>query len=184
MRYENLDILYVPVYLYAHFLFKAIFCGVYVFYYTDNLTRVIVLTIINLILLYLNNSMKPCSVEWINLLRDLFFIHASISGLQGLNYLAWPTNYSTKGMLISTLSSNIIFTSIAMVIYLKYTQRTTEYMIAKAFLDLEWQVAKRGAVHPRVLEPLISLTLSRDEKDKEVVKKHIGNTLSMPCDIS
>jgi hypothetical protein len=174
MRDPYLDIMFVPVYLQAHFLFKAIFCGVYVFFYTDNLTRVIVLTIINLILLYLNNSMKPCSVEWINLSRDLFFIHASISGLQGLNYLAWASNDSTKGMLISTLASNIAFTSIAMIIYLRYTSRSVAYMIAKAFLDLEWQVARRGAVHPRVLEPLISLTLSSNQTDKDVVKNHIG----------
>lgn len=35
------------------------------------------------------------------------------------------------------------------------------------------QVAKGGSVHPRVLEPLISLTLSNDPADLEIAKSYI-----------
>lgn len=174
MRDDELDIMFVPVYLQVHFLFKAIFCGIYVFFYTDNVVRVIILTFINLVLLGLNNFMKPCSVEWVNVLRDTFFIHACISGIQSLNYLAWPANNSTSGMVVSTLASNIFFASITMYIYFKYTTRSTEYTIAKSFLDLEWQVSRGGSVHPRVLEPLISLTLSKAKEDYEIAQKYIG----------
>ena len=45
--------------------------------------------------------------------------------------------------------------------YIQYHSsfRTTEFAIAAAFLDLEWQVSRGGSVHPRVLESLIALTL-------------------------
>jgi hypothetical protein len=174
MRDNDLEIMFVPVYLQAHYLLKAIFCGVYVYFYNDNLPRVIVLTIINMMLLILNNFMKPCSVAWVNLLRDGFFVHATLSGIISINYLAWPINDSTKGMVISTLGSTVLFSSIAMYMYYLYTKRSTEYSIASAFLDLEWQVSRGGLVQPRVLEPLISLTLSTEKEDWEIAKKYIG----------
>jgi hypothetical protein len=174
MRDNDLDILFVPVYLQAHFLLKALFCAVYVYFYTDNITRVIVLTIVNTLLLGLNNFMKPCSVGWVNVLRDCFFIHAVLAGIQSLNYLAWPINSSTKNMVISTLASNMLFSSIGMYAYFRYFVKSTEYTIANAFLDLEWQVSRGGSVHPRVLEPLISLTLSPDSNDWEIAKNYIG----------
>jgi len=120
MRGNDLDIMFVPVYLQAFFFLKTIFCGIYVYFYTDNMTRCIVLTIINMLLLLMNAYMKPCSVEWINILRDTIFMHATVSGIQSLNYLAWDNDYSTKGLLLSTLSSNIVFTTIAIFIYQKH----------------------------------------------------------------
>lgn len=36
------------------------------------------------------------------------------------------------------------------------------------------QVSRGGSVHPRVLEPLIALTLSTDPADWEIAKKYIG----------
>jgi hypothetical protein len=174
MRDEQLEIMFVPVYLQGHYLLKAVFCGVYVLFYDDNYTRVITLTIINMIILTLNNYMKPCSVSWVNLLRDGFFVHATLSGIISLNYLGWPENSSTKGMVISTLASTVLFSSIGLSVYYFYTIKSTEYAIASAFLDLEWQVSRGGAVHPRVLEPLISLTLSSNKDDWEIAKKYIG----------
>jgi hypothetical protein len=174
MRDNDLEIMFVPVYLQAHYLLKTVFCGVYVYFYEDNLVRVVILTLINVLLLTLNNFMKPCSVTWVNLLRDTFFIHATLSGIQSLNYLAWPINISTKDMVISTLTSNILFSAIGMYVYYLYTTKSTEYTIATAFLDLEWQVSRGGSVHPRVLEPLISLTLSTEKDDWEIAKKYIG----------
>jgi hypothetical protein len=174
MRDNDLEILFVPVYLQAHYLLKAIFCAIYVYFYYDNFIRVILLTIINMLLLALNNFMKPCSVTWVNLLRDCFFVHATLSGIISLNYLGWPEDGSTKGMVISTLGSTVLFSTIGMYVYYNYTTRSTEYTIASAFLDLEWQVSRGGSVHPRVLEPLISLTLSSEKDDSDIAKKYIG----------
>jgi hypothetical protein len=174
MRDEQLEIMFVPVYLQAHYLLKAAFCGVYVLFYQDNFTRVITLTLINMIILTLNNYMKPCSVSWVNLLRDGFFIHATLSGIISLNYLGWPSNSSTKGMVISTLASTVLFSTIGLCTYFIYTKKSVEYSIATAFLDLEWQVSRGGSVHPRVLEPLISLTLSSQKEDWEIAKKYIS----------
>jgi hypothetical protein len=174
MRDNDLEIMFVPVYLQAHYLLKAIFCGVYVYFYEDNFTRVITLTVINMMLLALNNFMKPCSVDWVNLLRDGFFVHATLSGIISVNYLAWPNDRNTKGMVITTLASTVLFSTVGLLVYYRYTVRSTEYTIASAFLDLEWQVSRGGSVHPRVLEPLISLTLSSKDDDKEIAKKYIG----------
>eukprot|EP01039_Chlorochromonas_danica_P007318 gene7318-8097_t len=174
MRNNDLEIMFVPVYLQAHYLLKAIFSGVYVYFYTANMTRVIVLTFINVALLALNNFMKPCSVSWVNLLRDCFFIHATLSGIISLNYLGWDESSSLKGMVISTLASTVAFSAVGMYVYHRYTTRSTEYSIASAFLDLEWQVSRGGSVHPRVLEPLISLTLSLEKEDWEIAKKYIS----------
>ncbi len=174
MRDNDLEIMFVPVYLQAHYLLKAIFCGAYVYFYEDNYTRVITLTVINMMLLALNNFMKPCSVDWVNLLRDGFFVHATLSGIISVNYLAWPNDRNTKGMVITTLASTVLFSTVGLLVYYRYTVRSTEYTIASAFLDLEWQVSRGGSVHPRVLEPLISLTLSSKDEDKEIAKKYIG----------
>lgn len=77
---ETLEIMFVPIYLQAHLLLKALFCGVYVFFYNQEWVRVCVCTCINVMLLCLNHFMKPCSVGWINVLREMFFVHATLSG--------------------------------------------------------------------------------------------------------
>jgi len=52
------DIMFVPVYLQAHFLLKTIFCGIYVIFYRYNIVRAVILTAINISLLALNTFMK------------------------------------------------------------------------------------------------------------------------------
>ena len=173
---DGLEIMFVPVYLSAHFLLKAVFCGVYVFFYEQNLGRIFTLTVINFLLLWINNFMKPCSIGWVNLMRNTIFLHASLSGIQSINFVFWEdTNVdpSLNGMLLTTLISNVVFTSIGMIVMHVYSVRSTEHSIAIAFLDLEWQVSHGGTVHPRVLEPLISLTLSTKSSDWDIVKKYI-----------
>lgn len=85
MRDNELEIMFVPVYLQAHFLMKSVFSGIYVFFYSDNVVRVICLTVINIGILSMSNFMKPCSVEWVNVLRDTFFTHATLAGQTVLN---------------------------------------------------------------------------------------------------
>ena len=170
---DTLEIMFVPVYMSANLLLKAVFCGIYVFYYQNNVFRIWSLTIINLISLWVNNSMNPCSIAWVNLARNTIFLHAALSGIQSVNYVLWPITDTTGNVLVSTLASNIVFTSVAMWGLHYANARGTEHAIATAFLDLEWQVAHGGNVNPRVLEPLISLTLSDKKEDWEIVKIYI-----------
>jgi hypothetical protein len=174
---DTLHIMFVPVYLSAHYFLKAIFCAICVFFYEGDILRIFVLTFINFLLLWMNNYMKPCSIVWVNVMRNAMFLHASFSGLLSLNYLFWPISDATKSLLISTLICTIVFTSIGVFAMYWYSNRTTDYLIATAFLDLDWQVSHGGVVHPRVLEPLISLTLSRSRKDLELVKRYIGQLI-------
>ena len=174
---DTLDIMFVPMYLSAHYLLKAIFCGVYVFFYEWDKLRIFILAIINFMLLWMNNYMKPCSISWVNTLRNVIFLHASFSGIMSVNYLYWTYSDDLKWMLISTLLCTIVFTSLGVILIYHYDSRSTEYSIATAFLDLEWQVSHGGTVHPRVLEPLISLTLSNTRADREIVKKYISQLI-------
>lgn len=180
MRNDQLDIMFVPVYLQAHFLLKAIFCGIYVTFYNDDWARVVLLTFINVLLLCLMCWMQPCSVQFINVARQTFFICAVVAGCQSLNYVAnmkiseAEETATIKALFISTLATNCFFIFISMSLYYFYTTRSTKFVIARTFLDLEWQVSKGGSVHPRVLEPLISLTLSTDRDDEAIAKNYIG----------
>lgn len=176
MTDNDLDLMFVPVYLQAHFLLKAIFCGVYVSFYTENIIRCVVLTAINFLLLFLNNLMKPCSVEFVNIMRDGFFICAVLSGAQSLCYIGWrKTYYDSTGVYISTWLVNLVLVMCGMFLYYRINRRSTEYIIARSFLDLEWQVSRGAAVvNPRVLEPIISLTLSEKSEDAEVAAKSIA----------
>jgi len=170
-----LDIVFVPVYLQMHMLLKAVFSGIYVMFYKENYERVITLTIINVAQLILGHSMQPCSIPLVNVCRDITFLTSVFAGLQSLNYIAFDyTNNEVKKLYMSSLFTNILVCSIAVLSYHYNTSRSQEYIIARAFLDLEWQVTRGTAVvNPRVLEPLIALTLSDDPDDQQVAKDHI-----------
>jgi hypothetical protein len=172
---NDLDLMFVPVYLQAHFLLKAIFCGIYVSFYTENIVRCVSLTVINFALLFLNHLMHPCSIDSVNIMRDAFFICAVLSGSQSLSYVAWrKTQFDSQGVYVSTWIVNLLLVCFGMYLFYRTTRRTTEYNIARAFLDLEWQVARGASVNPRVLEPLISLTLSPEKDDMKVAAKNIA----------
>lgn len=188
MQQDELDIMFVPVYLQAHFLLKAIFCGVYVSFYQDDWTRVVILTTINLALMVLNAQMKPCSVQSVNVARDTFFLSAALSGLQSLNYIANSSlsgdsnsadSVNTKALFLSTIITNVIFVHLGMFVYYRYSARSTKYQIARTLLDLDWQLSQGGSVHPRVLEPLISLTLSAEQIDLEIAKNYIKELVNL-----
>ena len=181
MTDNSLDIMFVPVYLQAHCILKAIFCGVYVSFYTENVARCVTLTIINVGCLLLNNAMQPCSIPSMNALRDSFFICAVISGFQSLCYVAWEkTDGSNTNLYLTLMVVNQILVLIGSYLYQRTNSRSTEFEIAQSFLNLEWQVSRGGSVEPRVLEPLISLTLSDEssksfKSDIEVAKRKISS---------
>jgi hypothetical protein len=173
---DKLDIIFVPVYLQAHYLLKAMFAGVYVNFYNDDWTRITTLTIINILIFVLNTHMKPCSVQTVNIFRDAYFMGAVLSGLQSLNYVANSHILNTppdelgqqKSLFLSTLFTNIAFVLLGMYAYYSYTHRSTSYRIELTFLELEWQVKKHGLVDPRILEPLISLSLSEKKEERDI----------------
>jgi hypothetical protein len=59
MQDSTLDVFFTPAFLQLQNVIKATFCGFYVFFYDDNLTRLILLTILNLLLLLLCYLMHP-----------------------------------------------------------------------------------------------------------------------------
>ena len=170
-----LDIVFVPVYLQMHMLLKAIFSGIYVLFYTAQYSRVISLTFINLLQLVLNQSMAPCSIPLVNVWRDITYLTSLLSGVQSLNYIIFDhTNSEVKELYLSSFMTNMFICTIGVLVYHYNTRRSQEYIIARAFLDLEWQVTRGyNVVNPRVLEPLIALTLSDEESDRKVAVDHV-----------
>lgn len=101
-------------------------------FYTDDWLRIVILTVINIILLFLNryalvflcllmccSYMKPCSVSIINVLRDTVFICASLAGVQSLNYIGNREYYgeeientSTKTLFLTMFATNVTFVCI------------------------------------------------------------------------
>jgi hypothetical protein len=170
-----LDVVFVPVYLQMHMFLKAVFSGIYVLFYTTQYSRVVSLTLVNLLQLVLNHAMKPCSIPLINVWRDITYLTSLLSGVQSLNYVIFNhTNSEVKALYVSTLLTNIFICTVGVLVYHYNTARSADYIIARAFLDLEWQVTRGyNVVNPRVLEPLIALTLSDLDKDRKVASDHI-----------
>ena len=101
-------------------------------FYTDDWLRIVILTVINIILLFLNRCvfvlyscvmcfsyMKPCSVSIVNVLRDTVFICASLAGVQSLNYIGNREYYgeeventSTKTLFLTMFATNVTFVCI------------------------------------------------------------------------
>ena len=170
-----LDIVFVPVYLQAHMILKAVFSGFYVMFYNSNFTRVFVLTAINLFQFVLNQVMAPCSIHFINRFRSMTFVTGMFAGVQSLNFIGnGYVDYSDKNIFISSLVSMIVLFSVGTLIYHFQISTSSELVIARAFLDLEWQLSRQhGSVNPRVLEPLIALSLSENLKELQVVARNI-----------
>lgn len=156
------DINFLPIYTQFSNILKFTFCYVYVFYYYNEFVRILVLTIINAALVYINVYMKPCSIKWVNVLRSHIYIHGIIAGIVNMNYILWynvfndrynsiyihiyldpyiNSNLSVKQMVLSIIISFMVFVSLSMCFYyitsMRYLNR--EYIIAKSFLRLEWQ---------------------------------------------
>jgi len=66
MRNKKIDVLYVPLYLQAHFLLKGVFCVVYATMTEMETERTCLLTGISVMLLVLHEFVDPCSVRAIN----------------------------------------------------------------------------------------------------------------------
>ena len=56
---------------------------------------------------------------------------------------------------------------------------SSEFAIARALLDLEWQVTRGGSVNPRVLEPLIAMTLSDNSQDHSIAASNVKQMVSL-----
>jgi hypothetical protein len=207
MRNPDLDILFTPVYLQAHFLLKALFAIVYVWSGAaaeGDWFKLPTLTLINLICLLLNYSVEPCPVRVINAMRTASLAGATWAGVSACGFLAsdWleqddvatgEEDTARDTLLLLWLFYGWITVGLGSLLYHWKLARhqTTEYELARAFLELEFQMkhtnerksiesgsntrkpskgkGKRkakgrsgsGGVHPRVLEPLVSLTLLR-----------------------
>lgn len=114
--------------------------------------------------------------QLVNILRDTGFLCAVITGIQALHYVVRtdePQNRRDITLFYTNVASIwvLVFTAAAVVHH--STKKHTNFVISLAFLELEFQLSqKNGSVHPRVLEPLISLTFSANDDERQVVAKY------------
>jgi len=172
---EALDIVFVPVYHSLHRATNLAFCFFFVFLYQDETPRIVALSLVNLAALCTNLVMQPCSVAWVNTLRDCMLLHACLSSVHSLNLVAWYNTHAANVLMLSTLVSTAIFSAVLVGAHLLY-HRNTEFVIAKSFLEIEYAVST-GVVSPRALEQLIALTASPDKADWSVAKKYAGQVV-------
>ena len=184
---DNLDIIFVPLYLTAHTLFKFLFAGIYVFTYNNNLIRVPILTCIVIIMLIFSNRMGPCSVPSINLLREACFLHASMAGAMSTAYLIYTNEYplnsnsnegDRKWLYLYILGGSISFSFILSFIAYCSNKVQIENIVASNMVEIENNITGIG-LSSRAMEPLISLSLSMTEDDSYAGRKYINKLIIM-----
>jgi len=175
---EDQDITYPLVYLSLQTSLQLAAAYFFVFFYQEESARIVSISLLNAAQLAANHILRPCSVSWVNTLRDVLFLHACLSSVFSLNLLSWGPGpvqqHATAALSLSTLVSTALFTVLggAMMQFLQW--RSAEHAVASAFLEVEYQVAHASGVSPRALEQLIGLTQSTDKNDWAVCKKYIA----------
>lgn len=189
---EEQDISYLPVFLSLQCSLQLAAAYFFVFFYQEESARVVALSLLNCAQLVANHVLKPCTVRWVNNVRDVLLLHACLVSIHSLNLLGWgfgrTQQHSTAAYALSTLVTTALFVVLGGVASHLFRVRNAEYNVATAFLDIEYQVAHSssssaahfgkgeaasGTVSPRALEPLIALTLSNNKDDWAVCKKYI-----------
>ena len=170
MRNTNIDVLFVPIYLQAHFLLKALFSVVYATFIEYEFVRVSFLLLVNIFLLLLNIYMKPCSLNSINAVRTASFCGSVWAGICGLISLTVTSSESTSDGTLNLghkLFAPLLIIGWVCLALLNFAAwassslKSTAHAISIAFVELEVQQREhKPRFHPRLLEPLISLALS------------------------
>jgi hypothetical protein len=172
MRSEDLDILYVPVYLQGHFLLKAVFSGVYAAttLYDENV-RISMLTSINILILILNVYVQPCSLQSVNRLRTTCF---SAAVWVGVSSLVWLQYYDENAAADCTVDGRLLLTFCSCGCALIFADNfrdildhsSARYNAEKVFFEMEQQQKENITIDSRCFESLIALTLSTKETHK------------------
>jgi hypothetical protein len=175
---ESLDIIFVPNYLSVHAYLKTVFGCVYVLFYTWDVVRIPLLTFCAFVMLLMNMSMKPCSVKYINVLKDTILVHVCLTGISSLNYITFDELFdvsessSTRQLVVSILGSNVFFSSVGMAAFYYFSWRHTETAAAANLVELD--NSEQSVGHgSRILEPLISITIDNNKEDIAVARKYI-----------
>jgi len=181
---ELQDISYLPIYLSLQCVLQLSCAYFFVFFYQEEAARVIALSVLNCAQLAANHFLRPCSVGWVNTVRDVLMLSACLISVHSLNLLGWgfgsfsPQYHATAAFSLSTVISTAVFAALAAAVSHVLRQRNAEHGVALAFLEIEYEVSQgedgKGEVSPRALEPLIALSQSTDPDDWAVCKKYIG----------
>lgn len=178
IRNESFDVLFVPIYLQMHFIVKGLYCFIYVSLYQFDWIRVPVLTGLTLFILLLHTNVTPSPLPAINMLRTTFMCGILWAGVVSMLFMA----YNPQGSAVSIRV--FLITCICVGWALFFCGRLTQYWhstdsielrVDKALVNLKYQ--NRDIISPRILEPLIAVSLSKDPKDSDIAKKRCKQIL-------
>jgi hypothetical protein len=180
MKNEKLDVLFVPLYLQAHFVLKGLFSAVYAIMAAQLLQRAILLLLISVALVTVNEIYAPCSLHTINVLRgtmltcclwvgcvSLVLVHqnpeagsvAAAAEQMREDASHWGMPMILTGWLL--LLGNRLLVSDT----LQRLRHSATYNVMKAMNDLKLNHIEDTRVHPRCLEALVALSHSDDVED-------------------
>ena len=180
MKNEKLDVLFVPLYLQAHFVLKGLFSAVYAIMAAQLLQRAMLLLLISVALVTVNEIYAPCSLHAINVLRgtmltcclwvgcvSLVLVHqnpeagsvAAAAEQMREDAAHWGLPMILTGWLL--LLGNRLLVSDT----LQRLRHSATYNVMKAMTDLDLNRIEDTRVHPRCLEALVALSHSDDVED-------------------
>ena len=184
---NDLDIVFTPNYLSLQALLRTLFGGVYVLTYQDDMYRVPSLTVLAILMLLLNSSTSPCSVRSVNLLRDVIYLHATITGILSLVYIVYARLYlgnvyngESRVLFLGSLVCMIALSTIGMIMYycFSFSHQKTENCVASNFVEIENSRGGEG-IGSRAMEPLISMSFSEEKREVAAGKKYVPTLISL-----
>ena len=162
MRNEKNNVLFVPLYLQAHFLLKGIFCVVYATMTEMELERTCLLTAISVFLLALNEFVDPCAVSAINRLRSTSLTCTAWAGVVSVVALKISDDGEVdKPWLFSMVCSGLVIIGGSKCAKLLQRSHSATFKVLRAMHDLELSEMEATFIHPRCLEPLVALSNSK-----------------------
>jgi len=181
IRNEKFDVLFVPIYLQMHFIVKGLYCFVYVSLFLNDWIRIITLSSLMLFILVMHVVVEPSPLPAINLLRTTFMCGVLWAGVASLLFLSYDPEETVDGttaqaMLVTVICAGWLLFFGGRMVQFCHNVNGIEMRVEKALLDLKYQ--NRESISPRVLEPLIAVSLSKhSHKDQTIAMKRVKQVL-------
>jgi hypothetical protein len=168
---EDLDFLFSPVYLQLTFALKSVLMFVRIVWGDRDWVKVPGILIIHGALLLINYQMQPCCVKVVNIWRTASFCGSCWLGVCAVVHLIFRDDWEGPDRQLSNVVAALLLSGWAVLAvgtaYVSSHARQSSLQIAAAaFVGFEY-AHRLQKIPPRALEPLIALTMSKEEEDAD-----------------
>ena len=167
---DRLDFLFSPVYLQVSFVLKALLRFVGIMYSESDYVKVCFSLGLHVLLLLLNVNMRPCCVPAVNRWRTASFCCSVWLGICGIVHLSFGQQKQGEVQLVIVVmvALGILLIFAGALVASCTTELSPLQTAAEAFAAFEY-ASKANAMPPRALEPLIALSMTKDNDAAEAV---------------